>query len=107
MKGSEGFKLAPSGGYIIGFLLMAFLVGIMIEKGYGRTGKSILLCMLVGEIVLYTIGLPWLWIALGKISWLQVLKFGLVPFIIGDTLKALLAAALFPYMWKGAEKIGK
>ena len=39
--------LGASGGYIIGFLFMAFFVGWMIEKGYGRTRKSILLCMLM------------------------------------------------------------
>lgn len=98
--------LGASGGYIIGFLFMVFIVGWMIEKGYGRTRKSILLCMLIGEIILYAFGLAGLWLWLGEeATILKTLQFGLFPFIIGDTLKALMATALFPYLWHGAEKL--
>src|SRR3989338_7741565 len=97
-----------SGGYIIGFLFMAFFIGWMIEKGHGRTRRSILLCMLTGEIILYAFGLAGLWLWLGeKATIMSTLKFCLFPFIIGDTLKALTAAALFPYLWQGAEKLEK
>ena len=107
-KSGLGVIFGASGGYIIGFLFMAFFVGWMIEKGYGRTRKSILLCMLVGEIILYAFGLTGLWFWLGEqATILKTLQFGLFPFIIGDTLKALMAAALFPYLWQGAEKLEK
>src|SRR3989338_7800217 len=52
-KSGLGVIFGASSSYIIGFLFMAFFVGWMIEKGYGRTRKSILLCMLIGEIILY------------------------------------------------------
>jgi len=97
--------LGPSGGYIVGFIFAAFAVGYLIEKGYGRTWKSVLLVILVGEIVIYAFGLPWLAVALPQLTFFGVLKAGLIPFIIGDTVKALGAVALFPYLWKGAEKI--
>ena len=97
--------LGPSGGYIIGFIFAAFAVGYLIEKGYGRTWKSVLLVILVGELVIYAFGLPWLAAALPGLTFFGVLKAGLIPFIIGDVLKALGAVALFPYLWKGAEKI--
>jgi len=99
--------IGPTGGYLVGFLFMVLIVGWMIEKGYGRTRKSILICMLLGEIVLYTFGLAGLWIYLGDVSLAKVLMLGFVPFIVGDTIKALGAAALFPYLWKGAEKISQ
>ena len=104
---SSGWKpfIGPTGGYLVGFVFMALIVGWMIEKGYGRTKKSVLGCMIVGEIVLYTFGLAGLWLYLGNVSLAKVLMLGFVPFIIGDTLKALGAAALFPYLWKGAEKL--
>lgn len=107
---SSGIKaiLGATGGYIIGFLFMAFFVGWMIEKGYGRTRKSILLCMLAGELILYAFGLIGLYVWLGeKATILATLRYGFFPFIIGDTLKAFMAAALFPYLWQGAEKLGK
>lgn len=99
--------IGPTGGYIIGFLFMAIFIGAMIENGYGRTKKSVLLCMLVGEIILYTFGLAGLWFFLGKVSLFEVLKLGLFPFVIGDAFKALAAVSLFPYLWKGAEKISR
>src|SRR3989344_4649866 len=104
---SSGMKvlLGPSGGYIIGFLFMAFFVGLMIENGYGRSRKNILMCMLAGEVILYVFGLAGLWYYLGSVPFLKVLQFGLFPFIIGDTIKAMAAVGIFPYLWKGAEKI--
>ncbi|MAE43006.1 biotin transporter BioY [Candidatus Woesearchaeota archaeon] len=97
--------LGPTGGYIIGFIFAAFAVGYLIEKGYGRTWKSILLVLLIGEVIIYAFGLPWLAIALPELTFFKVLMAGLVHFIIGDALKMFAAAGLFPYLWKGAERI--
>ena len=66
---------------------------------------SVLLVILAGEVIIYAFGLPWLAAALPSLTFFGVLKAGLIPFIIGDTIKALGAVALFPYLWKGAEKI--
>lgn len=99
--------LGPSGGYIVGFLFAAIIVGYMIEKGYGRNLKSVLLCLLVGEVVIYAFGLPWLWLALPELTLWGLLMAGLIPFIIGDALKMLGAGLLFPYLWKGAERVNQ
>lgn len=99
--------LGPSAGYIIGFVFAAFAVGLLIEKGYGRNWKSILLVLLVGEVIIYAFGLPWLWMALPQLSFWQVLMAGLIPFLVGDTIKAIAAMSLFPYMWKGVKKISR
>lgn len=105
-KSGIGVIIGPTGGYIVGFLFMVFFIGLMIEKGYGRTRKSVLWCMLIGEVILYAFGLAGLWVWLGKeATILKTLQFGLFPFVIGDTLKALAAVGLFPYLWNGAEKI--
>lgn len=92
--------LGPTGGYLIGFLAMAFFVGLMIEKGYGRTKKSVLLCMLTGEVILYAFGLTGLWLYMGNIGVLKLLSIGLLPFLIGDALKVGAAMAFFPLLWK-------
>jgi biotin transport system substrate-specific component len=95
----------PTFGYLLGFIFMVLLVGILIEKGYGRTWKSVLICMIIGEAVLYLCGITGLWLYLGNASLLKVLQLGFLPFIIGDILKVGAAVALFPYFWKGEEKI--
>ena len=97
--------MGPSGGYILGFLFMAFFVGLAIEKGHGRTRKSMWAVMLIGEAILYLFGLAVLWLNFPTWSLWQVLMAGLIPFIIGDVLKIAGAAVLFPYLWKGSEKI--
>jgi biotin transport system substrate-specific component len=104
-KSGMGALIGPTGGYLIGFLFMAFFVGWMIEKGYGRTWKSVLICMIIGEVILYGFGLTGLWFYLGKVSFIKLLTLGFVPFIIGDLLKIGIAVSLFPYFWKGAEKL--
>lgn len=104
-KSGTAAILGPTGGYIIGFLFMVFFVGKMIEKGYGRTKKSVLWCMIIGEVILYAFGLTGLWLFLGNVSLWKVLTLGLFPFIIGDAIKIAGAVALFPYLWKGCEKV--
>jgi biotin transport system substrate-specific component len=97
--------IGPTGGYLIGFLFAAFIVGHMIEKGYGRTKKSVLYCMVIGNLIIYAFGLVGLKLYLGSISILNLLISGVVPFLIGDAIKIIGAVGLFPYLWKGAEKI--
>ncbi len=97
--------MGPSGGYIIGFLFMAYFVGLAIEKGYGRTKKSILIVMLLGELILYVFGLIVLWLNFPAWGLWKVLMAGLIPFIIGDALKMVGAMALFPYLLRGSNKL--
>lgn len=98
--------LGPTGGYILGFLAAAFIVGYMIEKGYGRTKSSVLLCMIIGNLIIYLFGIIGLRLYFADFTWLKILSVGLIPFLIGDAIKIAGAVALFPYLWKGSEKIG-
>jgi len=96
--------LGPTGGYIMGFMAAAYAVGYLIEKGYGRTKKSIFNCLLLGNGIIYALGLVGLSVAFPNESLMQILKWGIFPFLIGDFLKILGAMALFPYLWKAGEK---
>ena len=60
--------------------------------------------MLIGEIVLYAGGLPWL-AAACHLSAQGSLTSGLYPFVIGDTIKLLIAAGLLPVAWRGLEAL--
>jgi len=96
--------LGPTGGYILGFLIAVFIVGSMIEKGYGRTKTSVLLCMVLGNIIIYIFGLVGLWIFFDNVSLLKLLTIGLFPFLIGDAIKIAAAMALFPVLWNSGQK---
>lgn len=99
--------VGPTGGYIFGFLAAVFIVGYMIEKGFGRTKKSVLGVMALGNIIIYIFGLIglWMYFGFGNVGLFKVLTMGLFPFLIGDAIKILAAVALFPYLWKGSEKL--
>jgi biotin transport system substrate-specific component len=89
---------SATGGYLWGFVLAALLVGWLSRRGWDRSIRSSIGAMFIGEIVVYAVGVPWLMAALG-VGLEQGLELGLYPFVIGDTLKLLLAAALLPGAW--------
>jgi biotin transporter BioY len=88
--------LGPTGGYLIGFVAAAFLVGLLAERGWGRKMWTTGLAMLAGEVTLYVFGLSWLTHFLPQSA---VLGMGLYPFIPGDVIKLVLAAMALPSAW--------
>lgn len=92
------FVLGATGGYLLGFVIAAGLVGRLAELGWDRHIGGALGAMLLGNIVIYVIGLPWLMAATGMDT-RAAIAAGLTPFLIGDTIKLLLAAGLFPVAW--------
>jgi len=88
--------MGPTGGYLIGFVIAAALVGWFAERGYDRRVLSMFGVMILGAAVLYIPGLLWLMQFTGAD---KVLELGLYPFLWGDLLKAALAAVAFPTAW--------
>jgi biotin transport system substrate-specific component len=83
----------PTFGYLVGFLLTVIAVGWATQRGWTRRGWPTLLgALLVGQALIYLPGLAWL-----HAAWLHDLRAtlaaGLFPFLLGDTLKLLLAVA--------------
>lgn len=97
-KGGISVIWGASGGYLIGFVAMGAVVGRLAELGWDRKFVGALGAMLVGSVVLYAIALPWLKIVTGM-SWQETIQTGLVPFLLGDAIKAIAAAVLFPVAW--------
>jgi biotin transporter BioY len=97
--------LHATGGYLWGFLLAALVVGFLAERGWDRRFASAVGAMFVGNVAIYLLGLPWLAAAIGT-SVEDALPFGLYPFVIGDTVKLLLAATLLPAAWRLAPRRG-
>jgi biotin transport system substrate-specific component len=96
----------PTGGYIVGFVFSAFLVGWLSERHWDRRLLKALALFLGGSVAVFAIGLPWLSFVLGT-DLATTLEYGLWPFIIGGIIKALLAAGLLPLAWWGAEKLSR
>lgn len=88
--------IGPTGGYLIGFVAVAFLVGWLAERGWDRRVWTAALAMLAGEAVLYVFGLSWL---VRFVPGDKVLQAGLYPFIIGDLIKVAAAALILPSGW--------
>ena len=105
-EGGAGLaKLAgPTGGYMIGFVLAAALVGWLAQKQWDRKVLGTIGAFLAGTAVIYAVGLPWLSVAHGQLGYPNdlsaTLQAGLYPFIPGDLLKALAAGGLLPLVWK-------
>jgi len=93
-----GLVLGASGGYLIGFVLAAALVGRLAELGWDRKIVGSVAAMLLGNVLIYVVGLPWLQAAIGT-SWSETVALGFTPFVLGDVLKLFLAAAAFPAAW--------
>jgi len=100
--GGMAYILSPTFGYIIGFVLAAYLVGYLAEKGLDRNIKTAVLAMLAGNIILYVSGLLWL---ARFVGYETVLAVGLYPFIIGDLLKIAAAGLILPISWKALKNI--
>jgi biotin transport system substrate-specific component len=89
--------VGPTGGYLVGFLLASWLAGTLANRGWDRkVGWAFLAAVLSGAII-YVPGLLWLGAVLGWDK--PILAWGLYPFIIGDLVKAALAALVFPAAW--------
>jgi biotin transport system substrate-specific component len=113
-----------NGGYIVGFILAAYLVGLLAERGWDRR-SSVPVTMIVGNICVYLVGLPWLAAFIGTDATIpglepaktyydaisgsnvldKTLKGGLYPFIGGDALKLMAATLVLPGAWAVVDRV--
>lgn len=94
------YMAGPTGGYLAGFLVAAFVVGQLADRGYGRTLASALIMLLAGEVVMFALGVGWLAMLIGA---QKAVAGGLVPFIPAEILKVGLGAAILIAAWKQAK----
>ncbi|MBM4445758.1 MAG: biotin transporter BioY [Chloroflexi bacterium] len=88
--------IGPTGGYLMGFVAAAFLVGWLAERGWDRRVWTAIPAMLGGSVVIYIFGLSWL---AHFVSEGTLLQTGLYPFIVGDLIKVAVAALFLPSGW--------
>ncbi len=89
--------VGPTAGYLVGFLAAAFVVGLLSERGWDRKPWTTAASMIIGNGIIYMVGVLWLSRFVG---WQAVLSTGFLPFLAGDALKIALATILLPAGWK-------
>ena len=90
---------SATGGYLVGMLVAATLVGWLADRGWDRSAVRSFPAMVLGNVVIYAFGATWLAHAL-DLSASQAWHLGIQPFLWGDAVKILLAAGLLPLTWK-------
>jgi biotin transport system substrate-specific component len=99
------YLLGPTGGFLLGFVAIAAIVGVAADRGFDRSIAKLAAALLAGEVVMMALGFAWLaWFAtlssgatglgIGK-----AFAGGVAPFILGDLLKLALVALAVPAVW--------
>ncbi|MFI8459382.1 biotin transporter BioY [Kitasatospora sp. NPDC085464] len=97
-EGTSGWAM-PSFGYVLGFVLAAALTGVLARRGADRTPVNTAVTMALGSLAVYAVGVPYLALAL-HVPLTRAAELGLYPYLVGDALKAALAAGALPLAWK-------
>jgi len=103
--------IGPTGGYLVGFVVAAYITGTLAQRGWDRNPLLTIAAMSMGTAAIFAFGLTWLAIQSKVISMFalsgiriasgeNVLMAGLWPFLPGAVIKIALAAALLPAGWK-------
>ncbi|WP_242089968.1 biotin transporter BioY [Curtobacterium sp. DN_7.5] len=96
-----GVLLGPSGGYLLGFVAAAALVGRVAERFGDRRFTAALLSFALGTVATFAVGMVWLAVALG-LDLRHTLEYGLYPFVLGGLAKALVGAGVTSLGWTAA-----
>lgn len=97
------YMLGTTGGYLLGFMFMAAIVGWAADRGWSRNPFRLFGAMLVADAVMLALGFAWL---AGLIGAENAWTFGIVPFLVPDLVKVGLASAIVPAVWALLPKKG-
>jgi biotin transport system substrate-specific component len=99
-EASGGFDVVfgATGGYVVGFLPAAYLIGLAARHGADRKVWKSLPLFVAGQAVIFAVGVPWLALSLGLTAG-QALESGFYPFILGGIVKAAVASAVLGSAW--------
>ena len=94
------YAFGPTGGYLLGFIVAAYVTGLLAERGLERSIRTSIMPFLAGTLVIYILGAGWLSVQFGLE---KALAMGVLPFLVGDAIKLALAAITLPAAWKLAK----
>jgi biotin transport system substrate-specific component len=103
--GVGGYPGGTNFGYVLGFIASAAVCGYMAERRADRRLISAVPAMVVGEFVMYVVGVAWLGVDL-HVGIGKAISLGFLPFWIPDAIKCALAAGLLPSTWRLLSRLG-
>lgn len=95
------YMMGPTGGYLAGFLIAALVVGWLADRGASRALLPALAVSLLGIALMFATGLAWLAHLIGP---QKAIALGLYPFVLGDLVKAALAALIVRAGWLAVQR---
>jgi len=90
------YMAGPTGGYLAGFVVMTYLVGLAADYGWSRNPFKMAGAMFVGEVIMLTMGALWMGYLFGAD---KIIAWGIGPFIVTDLIKLAIAACIVPAIW--------
>ncbi|GAB2564471.1 biotin transporter BioY [Kribbella endophytica] len=104
-EASGGFEVisGATGGYIVGFLPAAYLIGLAAKHQLDRALWKALPLFVAGQAIIFAVGVPWLAVT-AHLNASQAIAAGFTPFIVGGLIKAAVAGAVLPGLWKLTKK---
>ncbi len=99
--GASGWDHAvgATGGFLVGFVLAAWIVGALAERRQDRSFTTAIPAFLTGSVLIYVAGVPWLAHVL-NVSWVRAVELGAAPFVVGDLIKIVVAGVALPSAWR-------
>lgn len=101
-----GVLVGATGGFILGFIFAAMLTGYLAQKGWSKNPWKMFLNFSFGSILIYAVGIPVLAMVAFNADLLVAAEF-MLPYLLWDALKAVIAGAFLPTAWAVVKKIKK
>ena len=102
-RGGLQVLAGPTGGYLIGFIFLALIMGFALEH-FDRKLVPTIIGMIIGMAVCYAFGTVWL-AKLLSLSFKEGLMMGVIPYLAGDAAKIIIAAIVGPKLYGATQKI--
>ena len=91
--------VGATGGYLVGFIVAAYAVGYLSERGQDRNVITAIPAFLAGTLIIYLFGVSWL-AHKADLGWVEAVELGAVPFVLVDLIKIAAAGLLLPGAWQ-------
>lgn len=92
-----------TGGYLIGMLVAAFVLGALADRKADQKFKTSFPALILASVIVFVFGLIWLHATL-NLTWAQTISAGLTPFIFGEVIKIAITATSLPLIWRKISK---
>lgn len=102
-RGGLQVLAGPTGGYLIGFIFLALIMGFALDH-FDRKLVPTIIGMIIGMVVCYAFGTVWI-AKLLSLSFKEGLIMGVIPYLAGDVAKIIIAAIVGPKLYGATQKI--